>query len=159
MDEIINQITKDVNVMTREEFEQLPERGWCEEIGPFDSLVIMPNEEIHESGYRCMGFVAVLHSVAICKIGGGSDIVHVEGIGGMGQWGITKFYRNGGKMPHLVDSWSIDCLKVSGYLRLFPQQPFYMRAGTATSSFEVFSVPPAEFDGADHSGTGPSPGQ
>ena len=141
MEELLNKLTKDVNEMTREEFEELPERKWDEEIGSFDSLVIIPLEELHDSGYRCMSFVACNRSLAVCKMGGGSDVIHVDGIGGMGQWGLLKFHKSG-KLPVLPDNWSIDCLKVSGYLRIFPGQPFGLKAGSDLSSFEIFSVPP-----------------
>lgn len=141
MEEITNSISKPIQEMTKEEFERLPVRGWNEEIGTFDSLVIIPQEDVHESDYRCLAFVACVGDMAICLIGGGSDVIHVEGIGGMGQWGFTKFHKTG-KIPQLADAWGIDCLKVSGLLRLFAWPPYSLRAGTALSSFEIFSVAP-----------------
>jgi hypothetical protein len=50
---------KNIDNMTIREFQNLPSRKWNEDIGFFDSLVILPTKEIHDSGYRCMDFIAV----------------------------------------------------------------------------------------------------
>jgi hypothetical protein len=140
-EDLLNSLTKRVQDMTKEEFEQLPVRDYSEDIGVFDSLIILPRDEMDDSGYRCMAFVACAGDQAICLIGGGSDVIHVDGIGGMGQWGFMKFHKTG-KVPPLADAWSIDCLSTSGLMRLFAVPPYSLRAGVALSSFEIFSVAP-----------------
>lgn len=121
-----------VNDVTIEELKKLPRRKWDEDIGIFDSLVIIPENEIHESGYRCMDFAAVKDGEAFCLLSGRSDVVHIDGIGGYGNWRDN--------IPKLVvpTGWSIDCLAKSGLLRLFSRSE--MTCGAALSSFEIFCV-------------------
>lgn len=129
--------------MTREEFEEVPDRRWNEDIGEFDSLVIIPRDELHDSGFRCMAFVACYRDMAVYKIEGGSDVIHVDGIGGYGVRGILNFHQN--REPfRFPDAWCLDCLKTSGYLRLFAGGSWGLKAGTAMSSFDVYSVSPPE---------------
>ena len=46
--------------MTKEGFKKVPERGgWSRDIGEFSSLVIIPQDYAHDSGWMCMDFVAV----------------------------------------------------------------------------------------------------
>lgn len=126
---------KGIDEMTREEIENVPSRDWNESVDDFDSLIILPMEEIHDSGYRIMNFVAVTENKPVCKLSGCSDVININGIGGMGKdWGKRGY-------PRLVkpESWSIDCLKVSGLFRLFSSQN--LSAGRPLSSFEIFSVP------------------
>ena len=66
---------------TREEFENLK---YFEPTGEFNGIVIIPTNEMHESGYMCMKFALMDHwEVAGC-VGGGSDVIHLNGIGGYG---------------------------------------------------------------------------
>lgn len=128
---------KDVTNMTRREFEELPNRErWDEEI-ECSSLVVLPSRWLHDSGFRCMAFVLVQENIAFMRVGGGSDVIHIDGIGGAGyRW----FERN--EFPHLVvpSGWSIDCLKKSGLLRLFPMS-HRMKVGASLSSFEIWALP------------------
>jgi hypothetical protein len=132
---MVEGITKDINEMTKEEFAAIPFVEWREVVAGFDSLVILPNEEVHDSDFRCMSFIACKGGMAICQIGGGSDVIHIDGIGGLGE----NWLRKHGSVPRLVppSGWRIDCLKVSGLLRLFTQGE--LTAGDALSSFEIFS--------------------
>jgi len=125
-----------VNNMTRKEFDSLPSRKWGENIGKFDSLVILPGrikDGLHDSGYRIMDFVAVKNEEPICRLSGCSDVIHINGIGGYGKW-------ESGKLPESIEpvSWSIDCLPKSGLLRLFCRHN--LEAGQALSSFELFAT-------------------
>lgn len=124
---------KNINEMTIKEFRELPGRGWNEDIGEFNTLVILPGDgrSLHDSGYRCMDFVAVRGSEPISRLSGCSDVIHIDGIGGYG-----RKIQNIGKaiMPN---SWSIDCLPKSGLLRLFCQKSII--CGEALSSFEVYT--------------------
>lgn len=135
---------KDVNEMTREEFEAIPYiDDWQYEAEDFDSLVILPTEDIHDSDFRCMAFIVCRKGEPICKVGGGSDVIHIDGIGGYGYDWLRRY----GTCPKMIEpvGWNIDCLKVSGLLRLFTHGN--LRHGAALSSFEVFSIrePKGEF--------------
>lgn len=129
-----------VGEMTRKDFAALPLRdGFDKDIGPFDSLVILPGtrRDMHDSGYRCMDFVACRGAEPICRLSGCSDVVHIDGIGGFGYQWLKRYGRCPTEVP--VTSWNIDCLPKSGLLRLFSDSG--MRAGSALSSFEVFAEP------------------
>lgn len=155
----------DINNMTQLQFQCLPHRKWDEDIGVFDSLIILPAgvnalsllkykiwrflsshiswikapelhtvNGMHDSGYRLLDFVAVKDQKPICRLSGCSDVIHIEGIGGLGfDW----LHRYTG-VPDLVPptDWSIDCLKRSGLLRMFCRGG--IRVGSALSSFEIY---------------------
>ena len=119
--------------MTKEDFEKVPERcGFSEDIGEFDSLVIIPQDYAHDSGWMCMDFVAVSkEGEPICRLSGYSDVLNLDGIGGYGNW-------CGGEFPNCIEpkGWSIDCLPC-GYLRVFSRN--VMTAGPALSNFEIYA--------------------
>lgn len=117
---------------SRKELDSLPEREWNEDIGEFDSLIILPLRSMHESGFRKMDFVAVKDRTPFCKLSGCSDVLHIDGIGGYGRWveDIPKSISPKG--------WSIDCLKKSGLLRLFCDRK--LTTYPALSSFGVFGA-------------------
>lgn len=123
-----------INDMTREQIENCPVRNWDEDVGPFDYLIMLPMEDIHDSGYRCMDFVAVKENLPIARLSGCSDVIHISGIGGLGKRPRTE--KNLFPREVLPVAWSIDCLKTSGLLRLFNYNQ--ITAGSALSSFEVF---------------------
>lgn len=127
--------TKPIGQWTRKEFEALPERKWSENIGEFDCLIILPTKRIHDSGFRCMDFIAVIKSVPTYRLSGWSDIIHIDGIGGYGY----KWFENYRGIPDMIRAvgWSIDCLKTSGLLRMFANNKLV--AGDALSSFEIYS--------------------
>ena len=83
--------------MTKKDFEKVPERGgFSEDIGEFNSLVIIPMGYAHDSGWMCMDFVAVSEDgEPICRLSGNSDVLHVDGIGGYGNW-------HGGELPRRI---------------------------------------------------------
>ena len=111
---------KTVFDMTRKDFNKVPKRdGWAKDIGEFRSLVIIPLDYKHDSGWMCMDFVAVNEEgEPICRLSGCSDVLSFDVIGGRGK------------------RWSIDCLPC-GYLRLFSQST--LTAGPALSSFEIYA--------------------
>jgi hypothetical protein len=104
---------------SKKDLETLPLRKWNEDIGSFSSLVIFPTKTKHDSGYRCMEFVAVKDDIAICRLSGCSDVLHIGGI-----------------MSKNIAEWKIDCLPKSGLLRLFCGKE--ITAGLDLSSFEIF---------------------
>lgn len=152
---------KNVNEMTRQDFEKLPSRKWNEDIGMFGAIIILPSrtiaeldsekeyskavakrlqgepfEHLHDSGYRFMDFVAEKDGWPICKLAGGSDVIHIGGIGGdnLSNHSTTGFPKT---VPPVA--WSIDCLPKSGLLRLFAPRHL-LRAGPSLSSFELYAV-------------------
>lgn len=119
--------------MTKEDFEKVPDReGWSKDIGEFNSLVIIPQDYAHDSGWMCMDFVAVdINGEPICKLSGYSDVLNFDGIGGYGDYRAdktTNYVKPKG--------WSIDCLPC-GYLRVFSNGA--LTAGPALSNFAVYS--------------------
>jgi hypothetical protein len=124
-----------INEMTQKQFRYLPERAsFKEDIGEFDSLVILPTKYKHDSGYRCMDFVAVRKQEPICLLAGGSDVLHIDGISGLGR---DVYFKPNIKID--PKSWSVDCLPKSGLLRLFAGNR-KLAVGCALSSFEVYAL-------------------
>lgn len=117
---------------TKKELEALPAREWNEDIGEFDSLIILPTKHLHDSGFWCMDFVAVKGNEPFCRLSGCSDVIHIDGIGGYGEWKQN--------VPTVIPpkGWSIDCLKKSKLLRLFSDGK--LKAGRALSSFVLYAV-------------------
>jgi hypothetical protein len=130
-----NNKIKSVEYWTRKEFEALPERKWDEEIGEFNSLIILPKRRLHDSGYRMMDFIAVVGNIPKCRLSGCSDVIHFDGIGGLGYKWIDKEI-NDGMVP--AKDWCIDCLRTSGLLRIFSANK--MICGPSLSSFELYSL-------------------
>lgn len=98
---------------TREEFENL---DYFAPTGEFNGIVIIPTNEMHESGYMCMKFALMDHLEVVGCVGGGSDVIHLNGIGGYGKYENFKEVLKTG-LTKRVD-WSIDCLP-NGLIRLF----------------------------------------
>lgn len=128
---------KDLNDYTVADFMNVRDIAWNEQVTGFDSLVILPTEELHDSDYRCMYFIACKGNEPIVKIGGGSDVIHLNGIGGYGYNWLNRV----GSIPQNIPpvDWSIDCLKGSGLLRLFSHSKVFI-SGRALSSFDIYAV-------------------
>lgn len=105
----------DIKNMTLEELLAVPYSKTLEEIGPFKGFIIVPTGDLHDSGFGCMKFVLTHHDDIVGAVGGGSDVVHLNGIGGYGL-GFQRTLARGEVPP--VD-WSIDLLPGSGCLRVF----------------------------------------
>lgn len=123
---------KSISDMTRKEIEDCPRREWNEDIGEFDSMVILPLMKLHDSGYRCMDFVAIKDGKPFKRLSGCSDVIHINGIGGYGKY-------KGGGIPSMTEpiNWSIDCLKKSGLLQIFTHGK--LTCDSALSSFSIYS--------------------
>lgn len=104
---------KGIMKMTRKELQEL--EGFKPE-GAFNGVVIVPMQENHESDYSCMKFILLDHLEIVGVVGGYSDVVHLNGIGGYGK-GLEEMYK---PKRH---AWSIDCLPVSKCVRLFCMEP------------------------------------
>ena len=158
----------EINNMTREQFEQLPHRKWDEDIGEFDSLIIIParvsivallkyyiqtaiarkvlwikSPEVYEvSGLHGSGY-RQMDFVAVRK---GEPICLLAGgsdvihFDGIGGYGYKWSQKYGG-VPDLIAprDWNIDCLCKSGLLQLFSHKYRFI-VGTALSSFEIYCV-------------------
>ncbi len=123
--------------MTKEDFEKVPKRGgWSRDVGEFDTLIIIPQDHVHDSGWKCMDFVAAKDGEPICRLSGCSDVLHLDGIGGHGIGGHGNW--RGGEYSRLVEAkgWRIDCLPC-GYLQLFSRST--LAAGPALSDFEIYA--------------------
>ena len=106
---------------TRAEFEALPVRKWNEDIGLVQSIIILPTENMHDSGYRCMDFVAIQESEPTYRLSGCSDVLHIGGI-----------------INEKIQHFSIDCLPVSGLLRLFSARRKLLVIGDSLSDFDIY---------------------
>ena len=127
---------KDINQWTRKEFLALPELEWNAPPIEYDSLVILPMNYNHDSGFKCMDFVAVQKGIPVCRLSGGSDVLHLNGIGGYGQNWLQTYNTVPDKVTPIA--WSIDCLRTSKLLRLFSHNK--LTNGNALSSFEVYAI-------------------
>lgn len=120
-----------ITEMKKTDFNSVPERKhWSDKVELFNSLVIIPTMRKHDSGYMCMDFCAVnVNDEPICLLSGCSDVLHVDGIGGYGEFNgeIAK--------SRPIEAWSIDCLPC-GYLRIFCNG--WIEAGHSVSDFEIF---------------------
>ena len=111
---------KDINI---------PMVGALDRIKECDSIVIIPTNEYHDSGYRCMEFIFCNKGEPFAKSFGGSDVLHLNGIGGYGRFNED--------IPRLmpVTDWKLDCLPC-GYLRLFSR---YKLSAEGISDFSVYA--------------------
>ena len=133
-----NEIMKSLCEYTITEFRNLPKRKFDEDIGNFDSLVILPTRRKHDSGYRCMEFVAVKGGQPICRMGGGSDVIHLLGMDGFncrGKEDHKKLFIRRTENVTFNASLRIDCLPC-GLLRIFCHHK--LKAGMDLSSFELY---------------------
>lgn len=102
--------------MTRKELlaldNYLPEK---EQI--IEGIIVVPTDDIHDSGYRCMKFILTCGNEIVGVVGGGSDVIHINGIGGYGKEPnyITRLVK--------AHDLRIDCLPKSKCLRLFSDEP------------------------------------
>jgi len=116
--------------MTKKDFHSLP---YCTDRKQlFDSVVLIPTSEVHNSGFKCFKFIGVVKEEAICVIGKGSDVLHIDGIGGRDVSGnFQEFVKR--------RSWRIDILPC-GYLRLFCYGSKIVIDEIVLSDFEVWAV-------------------
>ena len=123
----------------KSDFYKLPKIKWDEDMSgqQFDSIIILPERRKHDSGYMCMSFVGCIGGDAVAIMSGGSDVLHIDGIGGLGKDWLERFPG----VPKLVEpkSWSIDCLPC-GCLRIWAGGK-NIEIGSMLSSFEIFAEP------------------
>ena len=145
----MNEIQANICSMTKEDFANLPKfgdegfDGFDPNKDTFGSLVIIPTGEEHDSGYQCMEFALISNNgVPICRVGGYSDVIVIDGIGGYGANGFSKAPRlKDGRRVIVPHGWSIDCLPC-GYLRLFVNDSCGLmleRPYWGGSTFEIYA--------------------
>jgi hypothetical protein len=128
--------TANITTMTLAEFRLIPQRERFDEKITCDSLVILPTPRMHDSGYRCIQVVAVEQTHPLCSVAGGSDVICLDGIGGLGRntsREITLFSQA------ISGGWQIDCLPKSGLFRLCVSGR-KIRIGMALSSLEIYKT-------------------
>lgn len=83
-----------------------------------------------------MDFVAINGTEPMCRLAGGSDVLHIDGIGGFGFRWLGRY----GTVPKAIppSGWEIDCLPKSGLFRIFASG-YKIFCGAALSSFEIFA--------------------
>lgn len=109
----------------------------------FNSFVIisLENEDgtitLHDSGWGCMAFCLIdENDEPIGKVGGGSDVVNLDGMGGYGADWRSKC---GGVPKHIpIHAWSLDLLPC-GYLRVWTRNHLFLNSPLVCSNMEVFS--------------------
>lgn len=96
----------------------------------FNSIILVPTGELHDSGWETMRFILVNERGKIVgAVSGWSDVLHINGIGGRG------LFRSEEKV--LPTNWTIDCLPGSHLMRLMCNRACTL-SEPITSDFEVF---------------------
>jgi hypothetical protein len=133
--------SRHVNRLYRWQFRLIPRLTTTQAEVECSSFVILPSRRMHDSGYRCMGFVLVdPEARPMGLVSGYSDVIHFDGIGGFGYRWLERFGRCPDVLPPI--EWTIDCLPRSGLLRVFcrSQKGQTIIAETCSlSSFEVYA--------------------
>lgn len=140
-----------ITEMSKQDFEAVPcldlYNDW-DKLAPngrleFNGLVIIPleNEDgtiyLYDSGWGCMGFCLIDdNGEPIGRIGGGSDVVDLDGIGGYGaEWAIK---HNGVPIQIPIHGWRLDLLPC-GYLRVWTHTYLFLNSRLIGSDMEVFA--------------------
>lgn len=106
-------MSKDLNEYTLKEFQEMEEFDLKK---PFRWVIIVPMDDVHDSGYRCMKFIVGDGYDIYGVIYTGSDVVNPNGIGNYGKtMDLTSAIRRG-LVPYI--GLSMDCLVGSNCVRL-----------------------------------------
>ena len=95
------------------------------------ACVIIPTGEIHDSGYGCMKFILASEDKVVGCVGGYSDVIRLNGIGGYGER-----YAVPPQKLERVD-WVIDILP-NGLFRLFTQSCYLSIDSIIGSDFSLY---------------------
>lgn len=117
--------------MKKSDFDSIPFRKWNDPAIEFTDLVIIPTRYKHDSGYRCIKYCACINGEPVAMLGGHSDVMHLDGIGGYGKWDK--------EIPTKADvrAWKMDCLPC-GYLHIWCSG-YNLIADAGLSDFELFT--------------------
>ena len=122
---------KDIKEMTKKELMELenfiPKKN-------FTGIVIVPMNYKHDSGFQCMKYILLNHWDIVGVVGGGSDVMHINGIGGYGKEPnyITRMVK--------AHDLRIDCLPKSKCLRLFSDDEMELWDLFCGSDFSFYYV-------------------
>lgn len=83
----------------------------------FNGFVVIPTDEMHDSGYQMMKVVLLDHWKVVGCIDCGCDVIHLNGIGGYGKYGEKYNERVQTKTAPATD-WCID-MTPKGVVRVF----------------------------------------
>lgn len=108
---------KDIMKMTKKELMELEN---FYDGKKFNAFVIVPMNYKHGSGFQCMKYILLDKFEIVGVIGGGSDVIHFNGIGGYGK---NPDYT---KKTIPIHDLRIDCLPKSKCLRVFTGFDDYM---------------------------------
>lgn len=105
---------RDLNDYTLEDFKRMKFFGKDE---LFSSVIVVPMDDIHDSGFRCMKFILARDREIVGAVGGWSDVVHPNGIGNYGKYDNGYVQRVASrKIPYI--GLSMDCLRRSRCVRI-----------------------------------------
>lgn len=132
LDDMFGISVEEVRELINGDEPSIPRLAWSDEKQAFDSLVIVPSLYIHDSGYRCMTFIAFYHDEPIGFFDYGSDVICLDGIGGYGVWKDI--------IPNTISpkGWRMDMFP-NGCLRIFCDRRHVMR-GNGLSTFELYAI-------------------
>lgn len=103
----------------------------------FSAFVIVPMDELHDSGFRIMKFILERDGKIVGAVSGWSDVIHVNGIGGYGEFDNTYPIRLKSQLVPRVGI-QMDCLPESGCVRFFCGRDMIMKADNFIGSDFVF---------------------
>ena len=122
---------KNIKEMTKRELMELknfmPKKN-------FTGIVIVPMDYKHDSGFQCMKYILLNHWDIVGVVGGGSDVMHINGIGGYGK---EPNYKTRMVKAHDL---RIDCLPKSKCLRLFSDDEMELWDLFCGSDFSFYYV-------------------
>lgn len=110
--------------------------NWHDESQTFNSLLIVPRGDLHDSGWMCMVFIALLNNELVGYFDCGSDVISLDGCGG---YGLYSEWENG--IPYMVapKGWRMD-MTPGGILRLFTMNANYNLKAEGLSDFNVYAI-------------------
>lgn len=117
--------------MKKSDFNSIPTREWSEGKMQFTDLVIIPTAHKYESGFRCIRYCACINGEPIAMLGGHSNVMHLDGIGGCGM------ENYGAATTSAIKPWNMDCLPC-GYLHMWCSG-YNLIADAGLSDFELFT--------------------
>lgn len=83
----------------------------------FNGFIIIPTDEIHDSGYKIMKIALMNRGVVVGCVKGCFDVIHLNGIGGYGDYDAGYNERVRERKGPIID-WCIDCAP-NGLIRVF----------------------------------------
>jgi len=101
---------KDLNAYTLQEFLEMPVKKPAE---TFTSVIIVPTDYVHDSGFRCMKFILTDEGRIVGVVDTGSDVVWPNGVCNFGRNWLGTFMD---AIPYM--GLHMDCLAESRCVRI-----------------------------------------